>query len=386
MCERHTPGGVVREGAVAEMIEGGLERRQALAEASAVVVEPARQILRLRGVARVRELRDDLAIAGDGFVVAVGARQCPRPVKLSRGRLFTGQMRHRGQQQLAGGRIVTAHVELRHADLVVALGRELRRQARRQLAELGQRFIPVAVLRERLGSTEAIGGRELGKRRGRRRNGVAGDSGRGRLPADSAQRLVGEWMSREVTRHRQKLISRCRWIAHGRHLGHSEAGQRGVARRRAHLLDELAVSRCRARTIPLHPEAIGHSERAPPRSAARRAPAPDVRIARARRDRRPRRIRSPPAGTAPNPRCARPSPARFAALSSPSRTRRRDRRQTRGRARPELRRASRRLEHARTEGRRRRRGQGPARRHCNRGWPSVSAYGGARPFARRERI
>ena len=49
----------------AEVLQRRLEGGDALPEAPAVVLEPARQVLRLGREARVRELRDHLAIAGD---------------------------------------------------------------------------------------------------------------------------------------------------------------------------------------------------------------------------------------------------------------------------------------------------------------------------------
>ncbi len=128
VSEGQAPGGVVGEGARPEVVERRLQRREALLEAAAVVLEPARQVLRLGGEARVRKLRDHLAITGDRLVVAIGARERPGAVEGRRRRLVARQMRHRRQQQVARLGVVAPHVELGHPDLVVALGRLLRRQ------------------------------------------------------------------------------------------------------------------------------------------------------------------------------------------------------------------------------------------------------------------
>ncbi len=204
-----------------------------------------------------------------------------------RGRLVARQMRDRRQQQLARLGVVAPHVELGHPDLVVALGRLLRRQRGRQPVELDQRLVPVAVLGQRLGALQTIGDREIVGRRGGGWRGLSGRGdrlrarrGRGRRPA-SAQRLVAERMRREVARDGQELLLGAGGIARRRRLGDPKARQRDIARRRRGLLDQRRVGLGRRRPIALHPEAIGDPKRRHRRGpAAMRACRPLERGAR----------------------------------------------------------------------------------------------------------
>ena len=207
-------------------------------EAPAVVLEPPRQVLRLGRAARVRKLRDHLAVAGDRFVVAIHARQRARAVELRRRRLVARQMLDGAQQQLAGRRVVAPHVELRHPDLVVALGGELGRQRRGQLGQLGERLVPVAVLGQRLGAAQPVGGRQV------RRSAAswAVSTGRG-----------GVWAASPACRHRAGAAprrpagapgSRARW------RGTACARPRDRARRRARRRETAPARRHRCAPMP----------------------------------------------------------------------------------------------------------------------------------------
>ncbi len=223
----------------------------------------------------MRELRDHLAIAGDRLVVAIHARKRARPVELRGRRLVARQVVDRAQQQRARRRVVAAHVELRHADLVVALGGELGRQRRGQPGELGERLIPVAVLRQRLRALQPVGGGEIGggrrggwrglrRGRGRRRR----RRGRGRGGANPAQRLVGQRVRREIARDGEKLAAARFLVALGRLLGDAEPRERDVAGARRRGLGQARVAGRGLGVVAFHPEAVGDPERRHLRGAA----------------------------------------------------------------------------------------------------------------------
>ena len=241
--ERQAPGGVVGEVALAEVIERGLQIRQALAEAPAVEVEPAGQVLRLGRVARMRERGDDLVVADDRFVVAVDARQCTRAVERRRRRVIAAEQRSRRQQQLRRARVVAAHVVLGHADLIVALGAQRAWQLSRQLGEIVERFGPVSVLAERLGALDALFRRQLGRRR--------------RLGWRCAlQRLLGQRVGREAAMNRQELLCGVGRVVCGRQLGQAKAPKRLILERGGAALDQLRVRSAGRRAVAAHPQAV----------------------------------------------------------------------------------------------------------------------------------
>ena len=274
MREGQAPGGVVGEGARAEVIQRRLQRRQALPEAAAVVVEPARQVLRLGGEARARKLGDHLACSRrsprrrDRRARAPARRGTPpRPP-------CRPKMRHRRQQQLARLGVVAPHVELGHPDLVVALGRLVRpatrpaaRRARPAPRPSGG---PWSATRRAAGDR---GPRDCSRRRRRRRRRlslVAGlpGAGRGRRRRP-AQRLVGERVRGELAGDRQELLLRAGRVVRRRasairNRASATSPVVGVA-----FFSELRVGLGRRRAIALHPQAVGD----PKRRHRRRPPA-----------------------------------------------------------------------------------------------------------------
>ncbi len=314
----------------------------------------------------MRVVGDHLLVAGDGLVVAVGARQRPRAVERGRRRLVARQVRHRRQQHLAGLGVVAPHVELGHADLVVALGRLIGRQRGGQAIQLGQRLVPVAVLGQRFGAPQAVGRRQRRLGGGRGRRGRGGGRARRAGLGCPAQGLVGQRMGGELAGDGQQPLARPLGVAGRQLFGDAEAQQRHVGGGGRGLLQQAIVSLGGRRPIALHPLAVGDAEG---RQRGRAAGAgtlwalsPPVRRPRAPPCSPRRKTRSRPAGTPPSPRCGCRRTARPAALSPPRGSCRRGRPRSRV---PGDRPRTRRLLRAERRARRRRsaRGRGAARRH-----------------------
>ena len=307
--ERHAPGGVVGEAAVAEAIQRRLQRGEALLEAPAVVVEPAREVLRLGRPARARELGDDLAVAGDRLVVAVGARQRPRAVELRRRRLVAASRGDRRQQQLARpsrSRAACGTWSFRSGSRARRPGRAAASTgsfaSSASASSQWRSFVSASARRSRSAGASSLARAAAGRvvARRRRRGGR-----RGRPSRRSAS--IGQRVGREVARDRQELLARAR---PGRGRRPRRRCESGPARRRRSravaVLDQPRVGGGGLRAVALHPQAIGGAERRHLRRARRRPRAELARTAPRAAGSRRRRTHSRRGGTAPSPRCAAP--------------------------------------------------------------------------------
>ena len=101
MRQRQVPSGVVGETALRVARQGFAQIGQGAAEMSAIEFQPAGAELRFGGPARSGVPGHDHAVARDGLVVAVDARQGTRPVEHGERGLFAGQSGRRPKAAVA---------------------------------------------------------------------------------------------------------------------------------------------------------------------------------------------------------------------------------------------------------------------------------------------